>query len=92
MTPERWQQVRALLQSALQLEPQHRIAYLEQHCSGDPSLRQDVDSLLAGEHELRASFLESPEFFALSSERRLSCTDRPELAPKWCNRKSSAID
>jgi len=60
MTPERWQQVRNLLQSAMQLEPEQRIAYLEQHCSDDPSLRKDVDSLLAVEHKLPASFLESP--------------------------------
>jgi len=60
MTPERWQQVRNLLQSAMQLEPAERLAYLEHHCSDDPSLRRDVDSILAGEHELPASFLESP--------------------------------
>jgi serine/threonine protein kinase len=60
MTPERWQQVREVLQGAMQLEPVQRLAYLEQHCSNDPSLRRDVDSILAVEHELGASFLESP--------------------------------
>jgi serine/threonine protein kinase/tetratricopeptide (TPR) repeat protein len=60
MTPERWQQIRALLESAMQLEPQQRPAYLERHCLGDPSLRQDVDSFLAVEQDLRTSFLESP--------------------------------
>jgi eukaryotic-like serine/threonine-protein kinase len=60
MTPERWQQIRELLYSALQLEPAQRPAYLERYCSSDPTLRKDVDSFLAAEHELRTSFLESP--------------------------------
>ena len=60
MTPERWQQIRALLESAMQLEPAQRPAYLERRCLGDPSLRQDVDSFLAVEHKLRTTFLESP--------------------------------
>ena len=60
MTPERWQQIRDLLHSAMELEPAQRSAYLERHCSDDPSLRKDVDSFLASEEELRSSFLESP--------------------------------
>ena len=60
MKPERWQQIRALLESAMELEPAQRAHYLERRCLGDPSLRQDVDSFLAVEHELRTSFLESP--------------------------------
>ena len=59
MTPERWQQVRELLHSAMQLDPAQREQYLAQHCISDPSLRQDVDSLLAVDAELRASFLDS---------------------------------
>jgi Tol biopolymer transport system component/predicted Ser/Thr protein kinase len=60
MTPERWQQIRALLESAMELEPQERSAYLDRRCLSDATLRQDVDSFLAVEHELRTSFLESP--------------------------------
>jgi tetratricopeptide (TPR) repeat protein len=60
MTPERWQQIRDLLHSAMQLEPTQRPGYLERHCSSDPSLRRDVDSFLATEEDLRSSFLESP--------------------------------
>jgi serine/threonine protein kinase/sugar lactone lactonase YvrE len=60
MTPERWQQICDLLDSAMALEPAQRRAYLDHHCSGDPSLRKDVDSLLAAEHDLHTSFLESP--------------------------------
>ena len=32
MTPERWQQVRELLHSAMQLDPAQREQYLAQHC------------------------------------------------------------
>jgi hypothetical protein len=60
MTPERWQQICDLLDSATALEPAERRAYLDHHCSSDPSLRKDVDSFLAAEHQLRRSFLESP--------------------------------
>jgi len=60
MTSERWQQIRALLESAMELEPGQRAHYLEHRCSRDPSLRQEVDSFLAVEHDLRTSFLASP--------------------------------
>jgi serine/threonine protein kinase/Tol biopolymer transport system component len=74
MTPERWQQVRNLLESAMQLEPAQRPAYLEHHCSGDPSLRRDVDSLLAAEHELRSSFLESPAIAPTGSNQNTAAS------------------
>jgi eukaryotic-like serine/threonine-protein kinase len=60
MTPERWQQIRDLLHSAMQLEPKERPAYLDHHCAGDPGLRRDVDSLLSAERSLRSTFLEAP--------------------------------
>jgi len=39
MTPERWQQIRDVLEKALELAPGERSAYLNQACSSDPSLR-----------------------------------------------------
>jgi tetratricopeptide (TPR) repeat protein len=60
MTPERWQQIRDLLHSAMRLEFADRSAYLDTHCEGDPALRRDLDSFLAAEHEIRTDFLESP--------------------------------
>jgi eukaryotic-like serine/threonine-protein kinase len=60
MTPERWQQIRDLLHSAMRLESAHRSVYLDKHCENDPTLRKDVDSFLAAEHEISADFLESP--------------------------------
>jgi eukaryotic-like serine/threonine-protein kinase len=59
MTPERWQQVKEVLQGALELAPDERPVFLDQACSADPSLRQDVESLLASSDEARSSFLAS---------------------------------
>jgi serine/threonine protein kinase len=60
MTPVRWHQIRELLDRALQLEGAERSAFLAEQCSSDPSLRQEVEKLLAAEQELPSSFLESP--------------------------------
>ena len=59
MTPERWQQVREVLHGALELAPEQRPAFLEQACSTDQSLRQDVESLLASSDAARSGFLQS---------------------------------
>ena len=60
MTGERWQEVKAVLESALQLDSAKRSAYLEVACSSDPSLRREVESLLAADHQSPGSFLKSP--------------------------------
>jgi len=60
MTPERWQQIRDALGQALELTPEQRPAFLDRHCSTDPSLRQELDKLLVAEENLAPSFLESP--------------------------------
>jgi len=59
MTPERWQQVKNMLQQALELEPQERSAFLAQRCAADQSLRQEVETLLASEGQIRSGFLDS---------------------------------
>jgi serine/threonine protein kinase len=59
MTPERWQQIRAVLEEALELAPGERSVYLNQACSPDPSLRQEVETLLASSDDVRSSFLQS---------------------------------
>src|SRR5262249_49494165 len=46
MTPERWQQVREVLEAALSLPREQRSAFLDRACSTDVSLRKDVESLL----------------------------------------------
>jgi serine/threonine protein kinase len=58
MTPERWQQVCDLLEKALELAPQQRLVLLDRACGADPSLRQEVEVLLASSDHVRSSFLQ----------------------------------
>jgi Tol biopolymer transport system component len=60
MTPERWQQICGLLESAMELRPEDRVAYLDSQCAGDPSLRKDVDEMLSSQGKLNPDFLEAP--------------------------------
>jgi serine/threonine-protein kinase len=46
MTPERYKEVGQLYRAALEVEPERRAAFLTEACSGDESLRQEVESLL----------------------------------------------
>jgi len=59
MTPERWQQIRDVLEKALELTPSQRAAFLDGACLSDPSLRREVETLLASSADVRSSFLES---------------------------------
>ncbi len=61
MELERWRQIDALLQAALEREPTERPAFLEEACSGDESLKMEVQSLLStGEQAL--SLIDTPAF------------------------------
>jgi hypothetical protein len=46
MTPERWQQVKAVLATALDMHDAERSDYLDKNCAGDESLRMTVEQLL----------------------------------------------
>ena len=59
MNPERWQQIDALLQEALEKPAQEFAAMLDQSCASDESLRQDVESLIKY-RKLSENFLEVP--------------------------------
>lgn len=45
MTPERWQQLKQIFQSALERKPAERSAFLSEVCAGDPALRSEVESV-----------------------------------------------
>src|SRR5919106_1259232 len=47
MTPERWQQLKQIFQSALERNPAERSAFLSRACADDPALRSEVESLIA---------------------------------------------
>src|SRR6266576_6155666 len=51
MTPERWQQVKQIFQSALERNPAERSAFLNQACADDPALRSEVESLISSHNQ-----------------------------------------
>ena len=55
MTPEQWQRIRPILESALELDPSVRPGFLDGACA-DPVLRREVDSLIAAQ-ERNSNFL-----------------------------------
>ena len=72
MTPEEWQRIRPILESALELEPAARPGFLDGACQ-DASVRHEVESLLASHEEAGTNLLESarvPEI-VLEEELRL---------------------
>ena len=64
MTPERWQRVKQVLATALELAPAERGAYLNRRCAADPSLRDDIEPLLASEHRIGKQFLDAADLAA----------------------------
>ena len=64
MTPEEWQKVRPILESALELYPQERSAFVDSACAGDAALRIEVDSFLADQQRAER-FLEEPALHTL---------------------------
>ncbi len=59
MTPERWQRVKELFESALERTPAERLAFLDEACDGGEALRREVQSLLAS-YEEGESFMKRP--------------------------------
>lgn len=59
MTPEEWQRVRPVLESALELDPASQSAFVDRACAGDERLRREVQSLLAY-HKRADGMLEKP--------------------------------
>ena len=57
LTPERWQQVKQILQTVLEQPIEARPQHLDQACGTDAELRREVESLMVAE-ERAAGFLE----------------------------------
>lgn len=60
MTPERFQRVSEIYHAALERPADLRIAFVEQACSSDAALREEVQSLLAA-HANAGGFMAAPE-------------------------------
>ncbi len=61
MNPERWSKVRAVLETAMDLDPSQRPSFLDKACADDGPLRAEVESLLA-DHESAGDFIEKPAY------------------------------
>ena len=57
MTREQWQNVRKILERALDLDPAECATYLDEACAGDAELRREIDSLLAANDQATRGFL-----------------------------------
>ena len=78
MTPAEWQQIKEILDGALERTGPERTAYLESHCDGNPELRQHIDELIAADDEggggLELPILATPSL--LRAFRPLAAGDR----------------
>lgn len=59
MTPEKWQQVKSLVEQALEQDPANRLSFLSQACGQDKELYQEVEALILADSEM-SGFLEKP--------------------------------
>ena len=73
MTHARWQQVKEILDGALHIGGEERAAFLGRACQTDPSLRVEVDALLASAPYVVEQFLKSapPQRMQLAKGSRL---------------------
>ncbi len=58
MKAERWQQVRSILEAALELAPDERAAYVKAVCADDGALKEEVQSFISS-YEEAGDFLEN---------------------------------
>jgi serine/threonine-protein kinase len=63
MSEEYWDRLQELFYAAAALEPAERVAYLDQACRGDESLRRRIESLLQS-HDQQNLFIDSPAYQA----------------------------
>ncbi|MFT3743815.1 MAG: protein kinase [Pyrinomonadaceae bacterium] len=59
MTPERWKQIRAILEPAIEMSAGSRTAFVLRQCGSDTALKAEIDALLS-EHEQAAAFEKTP--------------------------------
>ncbi len=61
MTPERWQEIKVIVEGALQQSGQQRTDFIDKACEKDPDLKKEVNSILRFYGEV-GNFLEKPAF------------------------------
>ncbi len=78
MTPERWKQIEDVFQTAVDLPPRDRRQYIVEACTGDDTLREQVEQLVA-QHDRAGDFIEAPAI-AVASFPRTPDSDATTLA------------
>lgn len=81
MTPERWQQIKEVLASALEIAPAERASYLNQSCAGDSALMHEVELLLLDEEKV------SPQFLNDTALAAAAVYILPEESGRWIGRR-----
>jgi eukaryotic-like serine/threonine-protein kinase len=76
MTPERWKQVREVLEAALEVSAKERAALLDDACAEDAALRTEVEELLAAYEE---SFLEHTPLDGINRQLAEEKSPEPSL-------------
>jgi eukaryotic-like serine/threonine-protein kinase len=86
MSVQRWENVKELLQRALELSPEHRSPFLDEVCSSDVSLRAELESLLSAEENIRTSFMQSPPRGSAVSPSEIVSTKEMESGQLFAGR------
>ena len=73
----RWQQMEGLFLAAVELAPNDRGAFLDEHCDGDPELRAEIESLVQSA-DMAPEFLDRP---ILDSVKKIVEEPPSTLAP-----------
>ena len=76
MPNPRWQRIEDVFQRAVELAPGERSALLDEACAGDPSLRGEVESLLAHDSEEGITFAGPERLAARASAESFSEGDK----------------
>lgn len=61
MTSDEWRQIKTIVQSALETEPEKRVSFVAVNCASDKFLLREVESLLAS-YNKAGDFIETPAF------------------------------
>lgn len=69
MSPERWQRINSVFESAMQCAPEDRQTWLAAHTQGDSGLRRDVEKMLR--HAGGVGLLDTPAWEGLRAEMPL---------------------
>jgi eukaryotic-like serine/threonine-protein kinase len=83
MNPKRWQQIKQLYNSALEIDQDRREAFLQKACTGDESLRKEIERLLAQQAEAE-DLLGTPALEVAA--RALAQDEEDKLQPDYVGR------